>query len=156
MSNDGLCSSLDITDSWAVPQISADQPVLAGFSMLCSSGNVASISISSQQRYRDCSVCGMQCSTLFYLFTLDIILDLWYLDLHGIQFLIRYQWDVGHCLGLIHHLETKVSEWDVPFAVILLAFSERQKVQTFTAYWCLANTPSSYRSFLIIAHKIQK
>lgn len=76
----------------------------------------------------------------FYLFTLDIILDLGYLDFHGIQFLIRYQWDVGHCLGLIHHLETKVSEWDVPFAVILLAFSERQKVQTFAAYWCLANT----------------
>lgn len=63
---------------------------------------------------------------LLYLFPLDVVLDLGYLDLHGIQFLIRYQWDVGHCLRLIHHLETEVSEWDIPLAVILLAFSERQ------------------------------
>lgn len=63
---------------------------------------------------------------LLYLFPLDVVLDLGYLDLHGIQFLIRYQRDIGHCFRLIHHLETEVSERDVPLAVILLAFSERQ------------------------------
>lgn len=136
--NNGLCSSLDITDNWAVPQISAEQPVLAGFSMLLSASHL-SRDIESVL-YVGWNWLFLWFFFVFYLFTLDIILDLGYLDFHGIQFLIRYQWDVGNCLGLIHHLETKVSEWDVPFAVILLAFSERQKVQTFAPYWCLANT----------------
>lgn len=123
--------------------------------MQCSSGNAASISTSSQQRHRVCTCHGVL--NPFYLFTLDVILDLGYLDLHGIQFLIRYQWDIGHCLRLIHHLETKVSEWDVPFAVILLAFSERQKVQTFYSYRCLATpTAPSHKSFPAIVRKIQK
>lgn len=39
--NNGLCSSLDITDNWAVPQISAEQPVLAGFSMLLSASHLS-------------------------------------------------------------------------------------------------------------------
>lgn len=91
---------------------------------------------------------------LLYLFPLDVVLDLGYLDLHGIQLLIRYQWDVGHCLRLIHHLETEVSERDVPLAVILLAFSERQEVQTFYCYWCLATPSPSHKLFPAIVQKI--
>lgn len=129
--------------------------VLGWLPMLCSSGNDASISTSSQQRHWVCTWHGVL--NPFYLFTLDVILYLGYLDLHGIQFLIRYQWDIGHCLRLIHHLETKVSERDVPFAVILLAFSERQTLQTFYYYWCLASpTPPSHKSFPAIVRKIQK
>lgn len=58
-----------------------------------------------------------------HLLSLDIILDLGYLDLHGIQLLVQHQRDAGSCLRLVHRLEAEIREWDVPLAVILLGFA---------------------------------
>lgn len=57
-----------------------------------------------------------------HLFSLDLVLELGYFDLHGIDLLILDQGDWGG-LAVLNGLEGQIGQWDVPLAVILLSFS---------------------------------
>lgn len=57
-----------------------------------------------------------------HLFSLDLILDLGYFDLHGIDLLVLDQRNGGG-LTVLNGLEGQISKWDVPLTVILLPFS---------------------------------
>lgn len=57
-----------------------------------------------------------------HLFSLDLILDLGYFDLHGINLLILDERD-GVGLAVLDGLEGQISQWDVPLTVVLLPFS---------------------------------
>lgn len=57
-----------------------------------------------------------------HLFSLDLILDLRYFDLHGVDLLVLDQRNGGG-LTVLNGLEGQISQWDVPLTVILLPFS---------------------------------
>lgn len=57
-----------------------------------------------------------------HLLSLDFVLDLGDFDLHAVDLLILDQRDGGG-LTILNGLEGQVSQWDVPFTVILLPFS---------------------------------
>lgn len=59
-----------------------------------------------------------------YLLSLDLILDLGYLDLHGVDLLVLDQRNRGG-LAVLDGLEGQVSQRDVPLAIILLTFPVR-------------------------------
>lgn len=103
---------------------------------------------------------GEGSSICCYLFSLDVVLHLGDLDLHGIQFFVRHEWDVGHCLRLIHSLEGEVCERNVPFTIILLAFPEKKWGQDFkhtytsSAHSALSMSPPGH--FSTAGYKIVK
>lgn len=58
---------------------------------------------------------------LAHLLSLDLILDLRYFDLHGVDLLVLDQRD--RCgLAVLDGLEGQISQWNVPLTVILLPF----------------------------------
>lgn len=154
--NNRLCSSLDITDNWAVPQISAEQPVLAGFSMLLSASHLS----------RDIeSVLYVGWNWLFlWFFFLSFTFSRW------ISFLI---WDIlifmasssssgtSGMLGTasdsstIWKLRSVSGMYHLQSYCWLFLKDRRSKPLLLTGAWQIL-TSSSYRSLLIIAHKIQK
>lgn len=57
-----------------------------------------------------------------HLFSLDLVLDLGYFDLHGVDLLVLDQRDRGG-LTVLDGLEGQISQRDVPLTVILLPLS---------------------------------
>lgn len=56
-----------------------------------------------------------------HLFSLDLVLDLGYFDLHGVDLFVLDKRDGGG-LAVLDGLEGQISQWDVPLTIILLPF----------------------------------
>lgn len=57
-----------------------------------------------------------------HLLSLDVVLDLGYFDLHGVDLLVLDQRDRSG-LTVLDGLEGQIGQWDVPLTVILLPLS---------------------------------
>lgn len=64
--------------------------------------------------------------TRSHLLPLNLVLDLGYFDLHGVDLLVLDQRDGGG-LAVLDGLEGQVCQRDVPLAVVLLTFSVRRQ-----------------------------